>query len=83
MRVDDFHAVTGQILDLLDAAGCWYETFVHEPVRTSAEAAKTRPGYGLHQGAKAIILRIKRSKNGQILHHAGLPGRIKNSTAWR
>ena len=66
MRGDDFHAVAGQILDLLDAAGCWYETFGHEPVRTSAEAAKTRPGYGLHQGAKAIILRIKRSKNDKF-----------------
>ena len=60
--IEDFHAVTRHIVALLDAENCWYETFEHEAVRTSEEAAATRPGYGLHQGAKAIILRVKRSK---------------------
>ena len=45
---------------------CWYETFEHQPVRTSEEAAATRPGYGLQQGAKAIIVRVKRSKNDKF-----------------
>ncbi len=36
-----------------------YETFEHEPVRTSEEAAKIRIGYSLKQGAKTVILRVK------------------------
>lgn len=62
----DLHAAVGRIKALLDAEGCWYETFEHEPVRTSEEAAATRPGYSLHQGAKAIILRVKRSKRDKF-----------------
>ena len=58
----DLHTVTRKIIDLLDAQGCWYETLHHQAVRTSEEAAAARPGYGLNQGAKAIILRVKRSK---------------------
>lgn len=57
----DLHTVTRKIIDLLDAQGCWYQTFHHQAVRTSEEAAAARPGYGLNQGAKAIILRVKRS----------------------
>ena len=52
-----YHEVVSRILGLLKANNCWYETFEHEPVRTSEEAAKTRPGYTLHQGAKAMIVR--------------------------
>ena len=54
-----YHAVVSRILDLLKENNCWYETFEHEPVRTSEEAAKTRPGYTLHQGAKAMIVKAK------------------------
>ena len=53
------HPVTQKILDLLNHDSCWYETFEHEEVRTSEEAAKTRPGYSLRQGAKALIVRAK------------------------
>jgi prolyl-tRNA editing enzyme YbaK/EbsC (Cys-tRNA(Pro) deacylase) len=53
------HEVVSQILALLKENNCWHETFEHEPVRTSEEAAKTRPGYTLHQGAKAMIVRAK------------------------
>jgi Ala-tRNA(Pro) deacylase len=56
---NDYHPVTKQITDLLQ--GHWYETFEHEAVRTSEEAARTRPGYTLSQGAKAIIVRVKKS----------------------
>lgn len=60
------HPVTRKIVDLLESAGCWYETFHHQSVRTSEEAAAVRPGYGLHQGAKAIILRVKRTKRDKF-----------------
>jgi prolyl-tRNA editing enzyme YbaK/EbsC (Cys-tRNA(Pro) deacylase) len=56
---NDYHPVTAQINNLLQ--GCWHETFEHEAVRTSEEAARTRPGYTLSQGAKAIIVRVKKS----------------------
>lgn len=55
----EHHAVTQKILDLLAQNGCWHETFEHEAVRTSEEAAQTRPGYTLQQGAKAIVIRAK------------------------
>ena len=54
-----YHPVVEEIRGLLEREQCWYETFEHPPVRTSEEAAKTRPGYTLHQGAKAIILQRK------------------------
>jgi prolyl-tRNA editing enzyme YbaK/EbsC (Cys-tRNA(Pro) deacylase) len=55
----DYHPVTAQILGLLKTHTMWHETFRHEPVLTSEEAAKTRPGYTLHQGAKAIIAKVE------------------------
>lgn len=55
----EYHATVSKILDLLQTNHCWHETFQHEPVRTSEEAARTRPGYTLHQGAKAMIVRVK------------------------
>lgn len=54
-----YHSVTARVTDLLDRAGCPYETFEHEPVATSEEAARVRPGYSLRQGAKALIVRTK------------------------
>ena len=54
-----YHEVVAKVLGLLEPNHCWHETFEHEPVRTSEEAAKTRPGYTLHQGAKAMIVRVK------------------------
>ncbi len=54
-----YHEVVARILGLLTAENCWHETFEHEPVRTSEEAARTRPGYTLHQGAKAMIVKAK------------------------
>jgi Ala-tRNA(Pro) deacylase len=58
-----YHQVSQQITELQSENGCWFETFEHAPVRTSEEAAGTRPGYSLHQGAKAIIVRIRRSES--------------------
>jgi Ala-tRNA(Pro) deacylase len=54
-----YHETVAKIITLLQANNCWHETFEHEPVRTSEEASRTRPGYTLHQGAKAMIVRIK------------------------
>lgn len=58
----DYHPITKTITDLLTQNSYWFETFEHEPVRTSEEAAKTRPGYTLQQGAKALIVRVKKSE---------------------
>lgn len=66
MAEPKLHPLTRRIVELLDVAGCWYETFAHQPVRTSEEAAAARPGYSLTQGAKAIILRVKRTKNDKF-----------------
>lgn len=37
----DYHPLTKQITDLLTKNNYWFETFQHEPVLTSEEAAKT------------------------------------------
>jgi prolyl-tRNA editing enzyme YbaK/EbsC (Cys-tRNA(Pro) deacylase) len=54
-----YHRTVTDILELLSKNGCWFETFEHEPVVTSEEAAKLRHGYSISQGAKAIIVKIK------------------------
>jgi len=59
------HPVAQYIIDLLAQNGCWYETFQHEAVRTSLEAAEQRADYTLHQGAKAIIARVKVPNEGK------------------
>jgi prolyl-tRNA editing enzyme YbaK/EbsC (Cys-tRNA(Pro) deacylase) len=58
-----YHPVVSQIIELLKSHNFWFETFEHEAVRTSEEAAKVRHGYELRQGAKSLILRIR--KNGE------------------
>lgn len=72
-----FHPATEQIRDLLTQNGCWFETFEHEPVRTSEEAARTRPGYSLQQGAKAIVVRAKRSKTQKWFVMLVLPADLR------
>jgi Ala-tRNA(Pro) deacylase len=57
------HPLTQKISELLTARGMWFETFEHEPVRTSEEAARVRSEYALAQGAKALIVRAR--KNGK------------------
>ncbi len=54
-----YHITVTKIINLLKENKLWFETFEHEPVRTSEEAAKTRTGYVLKEGAKALIVRIK------------------------
>jgi prolyl-tRNA editing enzyme YbaK/EbsC (Cys-tRNA(Pro) deacylase) len=72
-----YHQVTQQIQKLLTGSGSWYETFEHEPVRTSEQAARTRPGYTLQQGAKALIVRIKKSKKDKAFVMLVLPAHLR------
>ena len=59
-----YHPCVEKILALLKDNKCWHETFEHEPVRTSEEAAKVRPGYTLEHGAKALIVKAYDNKSG-------------------
>jgi prolyl-tRNA editing enzyme YbaK/EbsC (Cys-tRNA(Pro) deacylase) len=65
--MDDYHPITTRIRTLLDEAGVTYETFEHEAVRTSLEASQVRGGYGLHQGAKSIIVKAKTPEGKRFL----------------
>lgn len=63
----DYHPVVYQILELIKSKGCWFESFEHQSVRTSEEAARVRTGYTLNQGAKALIIRVKRNQEKQFV----------------
>lgn len=69
-----YHQTTRIIQDLITQHGVWYKTFEHASVRTSEEAAKTRVGYTIQQGAKAIIVRVKKSGGGREFVMLVLPG---------
>lgn len=56
----EYHKVVQQIIDSLKEKDYWHETFEHEPVRTSEEAAALRPNYTISQGSKALIVRVKK-----------------------
>jgi prolyl-tRNA editing enzyme YbaK/EbsC (Cys-tRNA(Pro) deacylase) len=58
--MNKYHPVTEKIASLLRERGVWFETFEHEPVRTSEEAAAVRPEYSISQGSKALIVRMKK-----------------------
>jgi len=55
----NYHPLTKKLVDLISKRGFWFETFEHEPVKTSEEASKVRSGYSISEGAKALIMRIK------------------------
>ena len=71
----NYHPVDNQILQLIKTNNFWHETFEHEPVLTSEEAAKVRTGYTLEQGAKALIVKIDESKDTFVMFV--LPGDLK------
>lgn len=73
----EYHPVVNKILDQLKKNDYWYETFEHEPVRTSEEAASVRTGYSLNQGAKAMIVRIKKSSTDKKLVMLVVPGNTR------
>lgn len=68
------HPVTDKITTLLRERGFWHETFKHEAVRTSEEAAAMRPEYTIDQGAKALIVRVKNAALGKHFVMLVLPG---------
>lgn len=76
-----YHPVTEKITGILTERNCWFETFEHEPVRTSEEASKVRTGYTADQGAKAIIARVKKAGEGKIFVMFVLQGSKKFDTA--
>lgn len=75
-----YHKTVEQIISLLTESGVWFETFEHEPVRTSEEASRVRTGYSIKQGAKAIIIRLKKSESDKSFAMLVLPGDQKFNT---
>lgn len=75
------HPVTEQIVALLRERGFWFESFVHEAVRTSEEAAALRPEYTIDQGAKALIVRVKNATRGKHFVMLVLPGGARFDSA--
>lgn len=59
------HPIAQEIIQILEENGCWHESFQHEVVRTSEEAAQVRADYTLKQGAKAIIVRARIPNEGK------------------
>lgn len=74
MDLSPYHPVVSEIVALLEKDSLWHEVFVHEPVRTSEEAARVRSDYTIEQGAKAIILRAKKSQKDKFFVMLVLPG---------
>lgn len=72
-----YHPVVGTILELLKVNSCWHETFEHEPVRTSEEAAAIRTGYELSQGVKAMIIKVKLTAGKSKFVMLALPGNLR------
>jgi prolyl-tRNA editing enzyme YbaK/EbsC (Cys-tRNA(Pro) deacylase) len=73
----DYHPVVNKIKDLLVKNDLWFETFEHEEVKTSEEAAKIRSGYTLKQGAKAMIIRAKNNESDKKFVMLILPGDLR------
>ena len=77
----EYHKTVSKIIDLLKTDNCWFETFEHKPVRTSEEAAQIRTGYVLRQGAKAMIVRVKRTESDKKFIMLVLPGDLRFDNA--
>jgi prolyl-tRNA editing enzyme YbaK/EbsC (Cys-tRNA(Pro) deacylase) len=74
--LSSYHPTVTQIINLLTSQNVWFETFEHEPVITSHEAAQTRSNYTLSQGAKSLILRIKKGSDKKFVMLV-LPGDVR------
>lgn len=70
----NYHSVVEKIKNLLIKNEVAFETFEHEAVRTSEEAAKVRTGYTIQQGAKALIVRAKISNQDKKFVMVVVPG---------
>lgn len=79
-----FHPVVERIVTLLRREHCRFITFVHEPVRTSEEAAMVRPEYSIAQGAKALIVAYRpveaSPSSSRLFAQAVVPGNRKFDT---
>src|SRR3990167_8282658 len=73
----EYHTLVQKIKNLLEENKVWFETFEHEPVKTSEEASKIRPGYSLKQGAKAMIIRAKNNETDKKFVMLVLPGDLR------
>ena len=76
----EYHPTVATITTLLTESGVVFETFEHEAVRTSEEAASIRPGYDINQGAKALIVRVKHPIRGKHFIMLVVPGGKRFST---
>jgi prolyl-tRNA editing enzyme YbaK/EbsC (Cys-tRNA(Pro) deacylase) len=74
-----YHPTVETIKKLLDSESILYEVFEHAPVRTSEEASNIRHGYTIHQGAKAIIVRVKIPNKGKKFIMLVVPGDMRFS----
>ncbi len=70
----NYHPVVEKIKSLLQENSIHFETFEHEAVRTSEEAAKVRTGYTIQQGAKALIVRAKITNQDKRFVMVVVPG---------
>jgi Ala-tRNA(Pro) deacylase len=77
----NYHPSVERIKSLLVENSCWFETFEHEPVRTSEEASKIRTGYTIEQGAKALITRVREPSMGKKFVMFVVPGNKRFDTA--
>lgn len=73
----NYHPLCSKISSILKENNCWFESFEHEPVRTSEESAKVRPEYSLHQGAKALIVQVKKSNTDKRFIMLVFPADLK------
>lgn len=80
MDLSKYHKTVSQIITILKDSDVWFETFEHEPVRTSEEASNLRDGYTLHQGAKALIVRVKITNQDKKFVMLVLPGDARFSS---
>lgn len=71
------HPITQQIVDLLKSNGLWFETFEHEAVTTSEDAARVRPHYTLHQGAKAIVVKGEKKNKEEVFLMLVVPADLR------
>ncbi len=72
------HRCVSKIRNLLQENDMWYDYMEHKAVRTSEEAAEIRPDqYTLKQGAKALIVRIKKSGGVKFFVMLIVPGDLK------
>ena len=72
--VEQLHPVVALIESTLSSGGFWYERFLHEPVRTSEEAAQVRESYTLRQGTKALIVKGKKPLEEKRFFMIVVPG---------